>query len=178
MLRFHARAALPAALLVTTLALHAPTATAHVTLETREYPAASTAKLVLKVPHGCEGAPTVSVRVRIPDTVLNVKPQPKAGWQLTTVKGKLATPITGEHGETITESVREVQWSGGRLEDGFYDEFVFRGQLPDQPGATIYFPVVQDCDKGVNRWIETPEAGKTRRDYKFPAPELRLLPKQ
>lgn len=178
MLRFHIRAALPAALIVTTLALTTSTATAHVTLETREYPAASTAKLVLKVPHGCEGSPTVSIRVRIPDNVLNVKPQPKPGWQLTTTKGKLATPIKGEHGETITESVREVQWSGGRLEDAYYDEFVFRGQLPDQAGATLYIPVVQECEKGVNRWIETPEAGKTRRDYKTPAPELRLTPKQ
>lgn len=182
MLRFPSRAALsaalPTALIVTILALDALPASAHVTLETREYPAAANAKLVLKVGHGCEGATTVSLRVRIPDNVLNVKPQPKPGWQVTTVKGKLATPITGEHGETITESVREVQWSGGRLEDSFYDEFVFRARMPDQPGITIYFPVVQDCDKGVNRWIETPEAGKTRRDYKFPAPELRVLPKQ
>ncbi len=182
MLRFPSRAALsavlPAALFLTILTLNAPPASAHVSLETREYPAAANAKLVFKVGHGCEGATTVSLRVRIPDTVLNVKPQPKPGWQVTTAKGKLATPITGEHGESITESVREVQWSGGRLEDAYYDEFVLRGRIPDQVGATLYFPVVQDCDKGVNRWIETPEAGKTRRDYKFPAPELRVLPKQ
>ena len=178
MLQNRSRAALTAALMITTLALHALPAAAHITLETRDYPADSTAKLVLKVPHGCEGAPTTSLRVRIPDNVLNVKPQPKAGWQLATVKGKLTTPITGDHGETITESVREIQWSGGRLDDGFYDEFVFRAKLPDQPGATIYIPVVQECEKGVNRWIETPEAGKNRRDYKNPAPELHLQAKQ
>jgi uncharacterized protein YcnI len=178
MLRIRPGVARPAmlAVMTTALALYALPASAHVTLETRDYPAGSTAKLVLKVPHGCEGAPTVSLRVRIPDDVLNVKPQPKPGWQLTTVKGKLAKPITGEHGETITESVREVQWSGGRLEDRFYDEFVFRVKLPDHPGETIYIPVVQECDKGVNRWIEIPEAGKSRRDYKHPAPELHLLP--
>jgi len=178
MFRNRTRAAIPVALVITTLAAYALPAKAHVTLETRAYPAGSTAKLVLKVPHGCEGSPTVNLRVRIPDNVLNVKPQPKAGWQLATVKGKLANPIKGEHGQMITESVREIQWTGGRLEDSFYDEFVFRAQLPDQPGATIYIPVVQECEKGVNRWIETPEPGKTRRDYKTPAPELRLLPKQ
>lgn len=178
MLRFYARAALPAVLIITTLTLHAHPAAAHAGLETRAYPAGTNAKLVMHLSHGCEGSATVSVRIRIPDNVLNVKPQPKPGWQIATIKGKLANPIKGGHGETITESVREIQWSGGKLEDGFYDEFVFRARMPDQPGATLYIPVVQECEKGVNRWIETPEAGKTRRDYKFPAPELRLLPKQ
>jgi uncharacterized protein YcnI len=178
MIPFRLRAAIPTALAFTALALGAVPAAAHITLETRVYPADSTAKLVLKVPHGCEGSPTVSLRVRIPDDVLNVKPQPKPGWQLSTVKAKLDKPIIGDHGQTITESVREVQWSGGRLEDAYYDEFVFRAKLPDKPGATLYFPVVQQCEKGVNRWIEIPEAGKTRRDYKEPAPELRLLPKK
>jgi uncharacterized protein YcnI len=173
------RAAIPAALTLAALALLAPAAFAHITLETREYPAEDTAKLVLKVPHACGASPTVSLRVRIPDDVIEVKPQPKPGWQLTTVKGKLAMPIkTGDHGETITESVREVQWSGGRLPDDQYDEFAFRAKLPNRPGATLYFPVVQECETGVNRWIEIPEAGKTRGDYKQPAPELRLTPKR
>lgn len=153
------------------------TADAHVTLEKREAPANATEKLVLRVPHGCEGAPTITVRVRIPDHVTNVKPQPKPGWQLTTVKGKLATPIKGDHGETIGETVREIQWSGGRLEDSHYDEFAFRAALPNLPGTVLYFPVVQECESGVNRWIEIPEPGKSRGDYKQPAPELRLLPK-
>lgn len=173
------RAAMPAALVLAAVAILAPAALAHVTLETREYPADDTAKLVLKVPHACAESPTISLRVRIPDDVIEVKPQPKPGWQLSTVKGKLATPIkTGDHGETITESVREVQWSGGRLPGDQYDEFAFRAKLPNRPGATLYFPVVQECETGVNRWIEIPEAGKTRRDYKQPAPELHLTPKQ
>lgn len=174
---FCLRAVQSTVLTLAALALYALPAAAHVTLETRAYPADDTAKLVLKVPHGCEGSPTVTLRVRIPDNVLNVKPQPKAGWQLATVMGRLAKPITGEHGQTITESVREIVWSGGRLEDQHYDEFAFRGQMPNLPGATIYIPVVQECETGVNRWIEIPEAGKTRRDLKQPAPELRLLPK-
>jgi uncharacterized protein YcnI len=153
-----------------------PAASAHVTLEKKDAIAGTTDKLVLRVPHGCEGAPTTTLRVRIPDNVTNVKPQPKPGWQLTTVKGKLATPITGDHGETISETVREIQWSGGRLDDAYYDEFAFRAALPKAPGTTLYFPVVQECETGVNRWIEIPEPGKARRDYKQPAPELRLLP--
>jgi uncharacterized protein YcnI len=47
-------------------------------------------------------------------------------------------------------------------------------RLPATPGATLYFPVVQECEHGVTRWIEIPEPGKTSRDYKEPAPALRL----
>ena len=50
-------------------------------------------------------------------------------------------------------------------------------KLPDKPGETLYFPTVQECEKGVHRWIEIPAAGKSRGDYKEPAPFLRLLPK-
>src|SRR5262249_13062324 len=97
-------------------------------------------------------------------------------WNLATVRGKLAVPIKGEHGE-ITEGVREVAWSGGKLLDEHYDEFVLRGQLPDRPGAIIYFPVVQECEVGINRWIEIPAPGKSADDYPEPAPAVRLIPR-
>ena len=46
------------------------------------------------------------------------------------------------------------------------------------PGSVLYFPVVQDCEKGVNRWIEIPEAGKKKLgDYKQPAAALTLIAK-
>jgi uncharacterized protein YcnI len=41
----------------------------------------------------------------------------------------------------------------------------------------LYFPAVQECEKGVHRWIEIPEPGKSARDYKEPAPALKLGPK-
>ena len=55
---------------------------AHVTLEPREAPVAAAYKGVMRVPHGCEGAATISLRVRIPDGVIGVKPMPKPGWEL------------------------------------------------------------------------------------------------
>jgi periplasmic copper chaperone A len=45
-----------------------------------------------------------------------------------------------------------------------------------EPGATLYFPVTQICEQGIDRWNEIPAAGKTARDYKFPAPAVKLLP--
>lgn len=152
-------------------------ATGHVTLETQQAVAGESYKAVLRVPHGCGTSPTHTIRVRIPDGMIGVKPMPKAGWQLSTVGGKLAQPIADGHGGQITEGVREVVWAGGRLLDAHYDEFVFRGTLPNQPGTMLYFPVVQECEAGVDRWIEIPAAGKSADDYKTPAPGLKLLPK-
>jgi uncharacterized protein YcnI len=149
---------------------------AHVTLEQRTAAPGSSYKAVLRVPHGCDGKAMIRMRVRIPDGVVNVKPQPKPGWTVATTKEKLAKPITLEHGRELTETVREVTWSGGNLPDDNYDEFVFRVELPKTPGATLYFPVVQECDGGVNRWIEIPEPGKSARDYAEPAPALKLAP--
>jgi len=158
-------------------ALLPATVDAHVTLEVREAVAGSYYTAGLQVGHGCSGSPTKSVRVQIPGGFSSVKPQPKAGWKLATVKAKLDTPLDNGHGGKITETVREVVWSGGRLLDEHFDVFVLRAKLPEKGGDVIYFPVVQECEKGVNRWIEIPAAGKSRRDLKQPAAELKLLPK-
>jgi uncharacterized protein YcnI len=168
---FRAAAIAAASLVVATTAL------AHVTLEQQQATANSTYKAVLRVPHGCEGSPTVRVRVQIPDGMINVKPQPKPGWELTTVRAKYEKPVAGDHGSQITEGVREIAWSGGRLLDEHYDEFVFRGQLPNKPGEVVYVPVVTECEKGVDRWIEIPAAGQNAGSLRFPAPSLRLTPR-
>ena len=76
-------------------------------------------------------------------------------------------------------SHKESVWSGGKLPDAWYDEFVFQGFVAGdlEPGGPLYFPVVQECEKGVHRWIEIPAAGKSAADYPEPAPVLRLLPR-
>ena len=168
-------AAILAASFFTTLA--AGPAAAHVTLETGEAITGSYYKATFTVPHGCEGAATTRVRVQIPDGISGIKPQPRTGWKLAVVKAKLATPLDNGHGGKITETVREVIWTGGPLPDEQFEEFKIQMKLPDAPGTTVYFPVVQDCTKGVNRWIEIPEAGKSSHDLKLPAPGLRLKPK-
>jgi uncharacterized protein YcnI len=153
------------------------TAGAHVTLETPEAPVSSTYKAVLRVGHGCEGSPTVAIRVRIPDGVIAVKPMPKPGWDLTTKVEPYPQPVKYFE-DTLTEGVREIAWSGGKLPDEWYDEFVFRARLPDEgAGSTVWFPLVQECETGVHRWIEIPAEGKTADDYKEPAPGVRLTPK-
>ncbi|MGH7004549.1 MAG: YcnI family protein [Alphaproteobacteria bacterium] len=153
------------------------TAFAHVTLDPPHAAADSYFKVDIRVPHGCEGSPMLRLRVRIPDGVFGVKPQPKPGWEISIVKEKLAQPVTEGHGRVITERVSEVVWSGGKLLDAHYDEFGIHMKLPDKPNTVLYFPAIQECEKGVHRWIEIPEPGKSARDYKEPAPALRLGPK-
>src|SRR5690606_2092825 len=79
------------------LGLWGNAAVAHVTLEAGQAPAGSYHKAVVRVPHGCDGTPTTTVRVRIADGVTSVKPQPKPGWKVDVIKGKLATPHTDNH---------------------------------------------------------------------------------
>ncbi len=165
-----------AASLTVAAALLSASAVAHVTIEAKEVVAGTTQKLVFRVPHGCEGKPTNVVRIKIAEGVLSVKPMPKAGWNLTTVKAPLSTPLSDGHGGQITEAVSEVVWSGGELLDSHYDEFVVRGAMPKTPDVTLYFPVVQECPEGATaRWIEIPASGESGHDLKMPAPGLKLV---
>ena len=158
-------------------ALIASPAGAHVTLERQEAAVGAPYKAVFRLPHGCGTSPTTRVRVRIPDGVIAVKPMPKPGWQVETVKGKYDKAYTMFH-STVTEGVKEVAWTG-RLPDENYDELVLSVYLTDDlvPGRTLYFPVVQECENGVHRWIDIPADGKSPDDYETPAPGVKLLPK-
>ena len=164
-----------AALLIAASSLAVP-AFAHVTLERNQAPVGASFKAVLRVPHGCSGSPTTAIRVRIPEGVIDVKPMPKPGWTLNIVKGKYAKTYSLFHAQ-VSEGVTEVDWSGGKLPDDYYDEFVFQSYLTGdlEPGKILYFPVVQECEKGVHRWIEIPTEGS---EYPEPAPGLKLLPKR
>jgi uncharacterized protein YcnI len=153
-------------------------AQAHITLEKGEAPIGASYRATFRVPHGCGNSPTIKVRVKIPEGVVGAKPMPKPGWQIDLVKGSYDKPYAMYHG-SVSEGVKEVSWSG-RLPDEYYDEFVVSVYLTAdlQPGQMLYFPVVQECESGVHRWIEIPEPGKTSADYKEPAPGLKLLPKR
>ena len=167
------------ALIVLASALCVATAAhAHVTLEQREAAIGAGYRATFRVPHGCGNSPTVKVRVQIPEGVIGAKPMPKPGWQLDLIKGKYDKPYVMYH-NSLTEGLKEVSWSG-RLPDDYYDEFVVSVYLSDQlvPGRILYFPVVQECESGVHRWIEIPQEGKSPADYKEPAPGVKLLPKQ
>src|SRR5882757_2134541 len=109
-------------------ALAASQSSAHVLLERKQATVGSSYKAVFAVPHGCAGSATIKIRVQIPEGVIAVKPMPKAGWNLETVKGKY-TENYAYHGATVSEGVKEVAWSGGKLLDDNYDEFMLSTYL-------------------------------------------------
>ena len=172
---FHLRALIFAGMLA------ASPASAHVFLEGREATIGSPFKAVFGVPHGCAGSATTKIRVQIPEGVIAVKPMPKPGWALEVIKGK----YTGEyeyHGSTFSQGVKEVVWSGGKLADDNYDEFVISTFLTGglRPNTTLYFPVVQECEQGISRWIDIPAEARSGQDHggaKSPAPGVRLMRK-
>jgi uncharacterized protein YcnI len=157
--------------------LFASTAFAHVTLEQQQAKIGAGYKAVLRVPHGCAGSATVKLRVQIPEGYIGVKPMPKAGWKIDIVKGKYDKSYD-LYGHSISEGVKEIDWSGN-LPDAYYDEFVMSGFLSDSlpAGEMLYFPVVQECEKGVTRWIEKPAEGADPDSVEHPAPGVKLLPK-
>ena len=161
-------------------AFAASPAAAHVTLERRQAPVGSYFKAVFAVPHGCAGSATVKIRVQVPEGVIGIKPMPKPGWTIETVKGKYATEYE-LHGAKLSEGVKEVVWSGGKLTDDNYDEFVVSTYLSTglKPNSVLYFPVVQECEQGVSRWIDIPagEGESHGAGSKTPAPGVKLMPK-
>ncbi len=151
-------------------------ASAHVGLERGEAPRGASYKSVLKVPHGCDGSPTNTVRVEIPEGFIGVKPMPKPGWTLKTTRGAYQQAYAFYHGKSLTEGVKEIEWSGGELPDDYYDEFVASGFLAKEldPGANLYFKVVQVCAKGELKWVEVPAAGVDPHSLEAPAAVLKI----
>jgi uncharacterized protein YcnI len=171
---------LRAALAVAAFAISLP-AHAHITFENKEVKAGSMVKFVLLVPHGCAGSATTAVRIALPEELTEAKPQPKPGWTIDITKVEAQGDGSGEsgheaHGAHDDAVIKEIAWSGGKLDDAHYDEFVFRAKVQeDAEATTIFVPVVQECEAGVERWIEIPPAGASSDDLKFPAPSIRIL---
>jgi len=165
--------------LVAAAMLAATSASAHISLENRQATIGAPYKAVFAVPHGCAGSATIKIRVQIPEGVIAAKPMPKAGWSLDVVNGKYAAQYD-YHGGKLSEGVKEVVWSGGKLPDHNYDEFVVSTFLTGglKPNSMLYFPVVQECEQGIIRWIDIPDGNAAHGDdSKSPAPGVKLIPK-
>lgn len=154
--------------------LQAGLAAAHTVADPEEAPAGQSLRAAFRVTHGCKGSATTSVTIQMPKDVLSAKPMPKPGWQLEIKTTPLDKPVTGMHGMTIKQAVTEVTWSGGRVENAQFDEFVLLIGLPDQAGETLYFPTIQKCEVGTNNWTMIPAAGQSPHDLAEPAPFIRL----
>jgi uncharacterized protein YcnI len=151
-------------------------ASAHVFLEGKQAAVGAGFKAVFVVPHGCSGSPTIKLRVQIPEGVIATEAKPVAGWNVETVRGKYASEYD-YNGAKVSAGIKEVAWSDGKLPDKTRQEFVIETYLAGslKPNTTLYFPVVQECEQGVSRWIEIPPDGATHsHEGKWPAPGVKL----
>jgi uncharacterized protein YcnI len=130
----------------------APAAAAHVTLSPGKVPADSFQRFSFQVPVELN-SPTTKVAVKLPLGITSVAVEPKTSWTWKTTTVKLAKPVTIE-GETITDRVSTITWSGGPIKPGEFDEFVITAHVPDTPGQTLIMPAVQTYANGkVVHWI-------------------------
>lgn len=165
-LQFAAAAALTAASVAS--------ASAHATLETAAAGPGGY-KAVVRIPHGCDGQPTHTVRVEVPEGYIGVKPMPKAGWSLAVETGDYENAYR-LHGQEVSSGAKAVIWSGGALEDGHYDEFVLSGTLSGvDAGDTLFFATTQLCADGKVVWDERPAHGQDPHSLDRPAPSLTIV---
>jgi uncharacterized protein YcnI len=120
-------------------------------------------QVFVRVPHGCDGAATDTIKVQIPAGFTSVKAQAKAGWQVATVKAD-------------GTNVSEVIWSGGSLPDTQFDDFGISVKFPKTAGV-YYAPVVQMCGSASAAWVQIPAAGEDSHSLKHPAPSVKVLDK-
>jgi uncharacterized protein YcnI len=159
------------------IATGASSAFSHIVLQDGAAAAGASYRATFRVGHGCDGAATTGITVKIPDGFNGAQPMPKAGWTVYTQVGKLPAPYTA-HGKTISEGILEIRWEANGPENAlphaFYDEFVLRGTTPAKPGP-LWFKVVQTCANGVNAWVEVPAVGTSTKGLKNPAALLDVL---
>jgi uncharacterized protein YcnI len=100
-------------------------------------PAANSATAVtFTFTHGCETAPTTSLRVQLPAGASGVAPENPPGW-------------------TSTATETEVSWTGGSIPNGQRGSFRVVMTIPGQAGETVYLPTIQGCPGGVEEaWID------------------------
>jgi copper(I)-binding protein len=99
---------------------------------------------------------------------------PKPGWTLGIETGDYAKAYK-IHGETVTSGARAVTWSGGSLDDAWFDEFVLIGTLADvSAGDTLPFKTVQSCGSGKIGWVELAAEGQDPHSLDAPAPVLTI----
>jgi periplasmic copper chaperone A len=151
------------------LALLAPAAAqAHVTLQPNEAAEGAYTVLDVRVPNESTDSNTTKVAVQFPEGFADVSYQEVPGWKTEVVHYKLKKPIQTDDGP-VTEGVKEVIFSGGKLPPGQFVDFPLSLQIPGKAGEELTFKAVQTYEDEVVRWIGAPET-------EHPAPRVLVLP--
>ncbi len=132
-------------------------AMAHIGTSTDTVVAGASTTITFTVGHGCEGSPTTGVAFQLPESVVSAKPYAHPGWDIVVERAALDAPVDQQHGAPLTERPAVIRFSaqpGNELADEVRDEFAINVAVPDTPGETLFFKVVQTCVDGELPWIE------------------------
>jgi uncharacterized protein YcnI len=155
------------------LAIATP-AWAHVTVDPSSAPKGAEITLGFRVPNEEGAADTVKVQIFFPSDhpVLGVDPEEAPGWTNQVHTAPLKPPVNTDDGP-ITSYVNEVDWSGGSIPPGHFQEFyVLAQQLPTTTNQVVFKALQTYSDGTVVRWIELTPPGGPEPDH--PAPVLTL----
>jgi len=157
------------------VAVAATPASAHVTITPSDTTAGAYTVLTFSVGHGCEGSATTTLDIQIPEPILSVTPTLLSGWDVEKQMVELDEPVEDTHGNSVTERVGQVVYTADRpLPDGYRAAMELSLQLPETPGETLTFPVIQSCERGENPWTEVPAEGQDAEELEFPAPTVTI----
>jgi len=143
---------------LTAFAAFASGACAHISLQQPRAEAGRPYEAVLRIGHGCDGAPTTGVTVQVPKGFEDAKPLPKAGWKVA-VQGGAAT---------WTAATPEAA-----LPSGQRGEFILAGTAP--AAGSLWFKILQTCQQGSRDWSQVPAEGTSTKGMKFPAVLLQVV---
>lgn len=140
------------------VALGTTSATAHVTITPSTTAAGAAAELRVEIPHGCVGSATTAITIRMPEGVSDVTASGTGRW-------------------AVEQAADALTWTTDEpLPDAEHAEVEFSVRLPDDDGATLVFPVIQQCEQGEAAWTEVAEHGEGHDGLERPAPFLVVTP--
>jgi periplasmic copper chaperone A len=155
----------------------AAAAQAHVTIDPTQAQQGGYTRIAFRVPAESDTASTTKLDVFLdPDhPVASVATLPVPGWTVTVATKTLATPLTDDDGNKITEAPSQITWTAtgdAAIKPGQFQEFpVSMGPLPKT--NQLVLKVLQTYSDGtVVRWIDATVAGQAEPEH--PAPVLTL----
>lgn len=146
-------------------------AMAHVSVASGPVYAGGRAVVTFGVGHGCEGADTVSVEVKIPSEITSVRGVPN-------ILGP-AQVVTDDAG--VVTAVKWAKDTAQPADDQYY-ELQIRISVPDMPFTTLYLPATQVCraEDGTEttvEWAALPGDEPPEGEEEVPpAPALVIMP--
>lgn len=149
-------------------------ASAHIGVKADTTSAGETAIVTFGFGHGCGDSPTTALVIQIPEQFTSATPVFTPGWSIEVEMEELDEPVSGGHGEEITERTSTVTFTADDpIENNIYAMVSLRLSLPeDAAGETIYFPIIQECEDAEHGWIEIPQEGEDADSLESPAPSI------